>query len=127
MMFGFVCVSLEREAPPPPGRNFIKGKQMAATSQMGPREDGRYASQREAPTDAEARARKRPIQGDARLDKRITDRKTESSGNLVPMVPGKKDHFQIEHTLARHTVRTRCAQTSASTSSPSSTRVKRIT
>ena len=86
LMFGFVCVSLEREAPPP-FANFIKGKQMAATSQMGPREDGRYASQREPPTDSEARARKRPIQSDARLDKRITDRKTESSGNLVPMVP----------------------------------------
>ena len=55
LMFGFVCVSLEREAPPP-FANFIKGKQMAATSQMGPREDGRYASQREPPTDSEARA-----------------------------------------------------------------------
>ena len=86
LMFGFVCVSLEREAPPP-FANFIKGKQMAATSQMGPREDGRHASQREPPTDSEARARKRPIQSDARLDRKITDRKTESTGNLVPMVP----------------------------------------
>ena len=100
LMFGFVCVSLEREAPPP-FANFIKGKQMAATSQMGPREDGRHASQREAPTDSEARARKRPIQSDARLDRKIADRKTESTGNLVPMVPGalaprKKNTFVDE-------------------------------
>ena len=56
-------------------------------SQAGPREDGRHASQREPPTDSEARARKRPIQSDARLDRKITDRKTESTGNLVPLVP----------------------------------------
>ena len=42
LMFGFVVVSLEQESPPP-FANFIKGKQMAATSAMAPR--GRAAPQ----------------------------------------------------------------------------------
>ena len=86
LMFGFVLVSLEKESPPP-FANFVKGKQLAATSSMAPRT--RQGATKEAPTPAEVRARGSPaITDDARLDKRINDNKLRnSSGNLVPTVP----------------------------------------
>ena len=86
LMFGFVLVSLEKESPPP-FANFVKGKQLAATSSMAPRT--RQGTTKEAPTPAEVRAKGAPtITDDARLDKRINDNKLRnSSGNLVPTVP----------------------------------------
>ena len=86
LMFGFVLVSLEKESPPP-FANFVKGKQLAATSSMAPR--GRQGATKEAPTPAEVRARPAPpLTDDARLDKRINDNKMRNgSGNLVPTVP----------------------------------------
>lgn len=83
LKFGFVVVSLEEEGPPP-FANFIRGKQLAAVSQMGPQSE-RDASKREAPTASEARARKRPLTDDSRLDARIVAPKR--SQNLVPVVP----------------------------------------
>ena len=85
LMFGFVVVSLEQESPPP-FANFIKGKKMAAVSQMGPR-DEKAQNKREAPTASEARAQRRPIADDARLDKKITDKKITGGGNLIPVCP----------------------------------------
>ena len=83
LKFGFVVVSLEEEGPPP-FANFIRGKQLAAVSQMGPQNE-RDASKREAPTASEARARKRPMTDDSRLDARIVAPKRGQ--NLVPVVP----------------------------------------
>ena len=83
-MFGFVVVSLEEEGPPP-FANFLKGKQIAAVSHMGPREEAQ--NQREAPTATESRARRRPIADDVRLDKKITNKKISGGGNLIPVVP----------------------------------------
>ena len=85
LMFGFVLVSLEKESPPP-FANFVKGKQLAATSNMAPR--GRQGATKEAPTPSEVRAKAAPpITDDARLDKRINDAKVNGGGNLVPTVP----------------------------------------
>jgi len=85
LMFGFVVVSLEEEGPPP-FANFVKGKQMAATSQMGPPGD-RFKQTREPPTASETRARKVPITDDSRLDARINRDKLSSNSNLIPHVP----------------------------------------
>lgn len=90
LMFGFVLVSLETEAPPP-FANFLKGKEMAATSAMAPR--GRAAPPaREAPTPTETRARAGgPVEDDVRLDARLRrankGRVSGTGANLVPMVP----------------------------------------
>ena len=96
LMFGFVLVSLETEAPPP-FANFLKGKEMAATSAMAPR--GRAAAggqgappAREAPTPTETRARAGgPVEDDVRLDARLRrankGRVSGTGANLVPMVP----------------------------------------
>lgn len=85
LMFGFVLVSLEKESPPP-FANFVKGKQLASTSNMAPR--GRQGVAKEAPTAAEVRAKAAPsITDDARLDKRINEAKVIGGGNLVPTVP----------------------------------------
>lgn len=88
LMFGFVVVSLEEEGPAP-FANFVKGKQMAATSQMGPVEErGVVSGKQEPPTASETRARKAPIiTDDARLDARINTAKINSGANLIPHVP----------------------------------------
>jgi|AOAMet_66_BLW_10_1038536.scaffolds.fasta_scaffold01065_4 hypothetical protein len=85
LMFGFVLVSLEKESPPP-FANFVKGKQLASTSNMAPR--GKQGATKEAPTPSEVRAKAAPpITDDARLDRRINDTKVAGGGNLVPTVP----------------------------------------
>lgn len=85
LMFGFAVVSLEEEGPPP-FANFVKGKQMAATSQMGPPGD-RVRDQREPLSASEVRKRKLPITDDSRLDAKINTNKLNSGGNLVPHIP----------------------------------------
>ena len=89
LQFGFVVVSLEEENPPP-FANFLKGKALAATSEMGP-EQPHNGLKREAPDASAARAAKRPIASDARMDRVATAQKlgTEKQGsvNLVPHVP----------------------------------------
>ena len=89
LQFGFVVVSLEEECPPP-FSNFLKGKALAATSEMGP-EQPQNGYKREAPDAAASRAAKRPIATDARMDRVATAQKigatTQSSRNLVPHVP----------------------------------------
>jgi hypothetical protein len=87
LMFGFVLVSLEKESPPP-FANFVKGKQLAATSSMAPRGRAGTHPTKEAPTPAEVRARGAPpITDDARQDARINNSKLSGGGNLVPTVP----------------------------------------
>ena len=89
LMFGFVVVSLEEENPPP-FANFLKGKAMAAQSEMGPGEPHyRNGHKREAPPDAaQARQAKRPIATDATKDRTIVNGKLrENAANLVPIVP----------------------------------------
>ena len=89
LQFGFVVVSLEEENPPP-FANFLKGKALAATSEMGP-EQPHNGLKREAPDASAARAAKRPIATDTRMDRVATAQKlgTENQGsvNLVPHVP----------------------------------------
>jgi len=85
LMFGFVLVSLEKESPPP-FANFVKGKQLAATSSMAPR--GRAGATKEAPTPSDVRAKgAQPITDDARQDARINNSKLNGGSNLVPTVP----------------------------------------
>jgi hypothetical protein len=91
LQFGFVVVSLEEENPPP-FANFLKGRMLAATSEMGPEQPQQPQNgyKREAPDASAARAAKRPIASDARLDKVATAQKLgkqSSSINLVPHVP----------------------------------------
>ena len=89
LQFGFVVVSLEEENPPP-FANFLKGKAMAAQSEMGPGEPHyRNGHKREAPPDAaQARQAKRPIATDATKDRTIVNGKLrENATNLVPIVP----------------------------------------
>jgi hypothetical protein len=89
LQFGFVVVSLEEEAPPP-FANFIRGKQMAAQSEMGPEANGPENRRRDAPDQSEARARKRPAAVDS--DAQRTPKRPGAAGasaptNLVPVVP----------------------------------------
>ena len=84
LMFGFVVVSLEEEGPPP-FANFVRGKQMAATSHMGPLGD-RDAGRRE-PLSASEMRRKLPITDDSRLDARAAAGKLGGGVNLVPAIP----------------------------------------
>ena len=93
LQFGFVIVSLEEEAPPP-FSNFIKGKAMAAQSEMGPDANLLRNRPRDAPDAAEARAAKRPIasESDQKQQQRTPKRPAASAGtpkpiNLVPIVP----------------------------------------
>ena len=85
LMFGFVVVSLEEEGPPP-FANFVRGKQMAATSHMGPLGD-RDAGRREPLSASEMRKRKLPITDDSRLDARAAAGKLGGGVNLVPAIP----------------------------------------
>lgn len=83
LMFGFVVVSLEEEGPPP-FANFVKGKKMAATSNMAPQVD----VERSEPLSAkEVRARQLPITDDSRVDANTTNSKINCSVNLIPNVP----------------------------------------
>jgi len=89
LTFGFVVVSLEEENPPP-FANFLKGKAMAAQSEMGPGEPYyRNGHKREAPPDAaQARQAKRPVATDAAKDRATVNGKlAQSAANLVPVVP----------------------------------------
>jgi len=109
MMFGFVVVSLEEEVggssggrglhtptpsyipsqAPPPFANFVEGKKMAATSQMGP---SRERDARAEPlTASETRARK-PAPIDAHNSNSSSSSSSSqsanhSSANLIPHVP----------------------------------------
>ena len=88
LQFGFVIVSLEEEAPPP-FSNFIKGKAMAAQSEMGPDANTMRNKPQDAPDAAEARAAKRPIASESDQKQRTPKRPTASVApiNLVPVVP----------------------------------------
>jgi hypothetical protein len=91
LQFGFVVVSLEEENPPP-FANFLKGKALAATSEMGPENPQPHNGyKREAPDASEARAAKRPVATDTRMDRVATAQKLASqqqgARNLVPHVP----------------------------------------
>ena len=95
LQFGFVVVSLEEEAPPP-FANFIRGKAMAAQSEMGPEANTLRNAPRDPPDAAESRATKRPIATDsdqARQQQQRTPKRTSASAqpakpvNLVPVVP----------------------------------------
>ena len=82
LQFGFVIVSLEEESPPPFAA-FIKGKAMAAQSEMGPDANG-HTNRRVDPPDASAtRARKRPIHENQPAPVATPP----SNTNLVPVVP----------------------------------------
>ena len=74
LQFGFVVVSLEEEAPPP-FANFIRGKQMAAQSEMGPEANTLRNTPRDPPDAAEARAAKRPIATDADQSRQRTPKR----------------------------------------------------
>jgi len=92
LQFGFVIVSLEEEAPPP-FHNFIKGKQMAAQSEMGPDANGLRNQPRDPPDAAEARAAKKPIaaESDQRQQQQRTPKRPAAAQskpvNLIPVVP----------------------------------------
>ena len=92
LQFGFCVVSLEEEAPPP-FANFIKGKAMAAQSEMGPGANG-YDNRRTDPPDAaESRAQKRPpasASASASESRQRTPKRVAAAvapTNLVPVVP----------------------------------------
>jgi len=95
LQFGFVIVSLEEEAPPP-FHNFIRGKAMAAQSEMGPDANLLRNTPRDPPDAAEARAAKRPITADSDQSRQHQHRTPKRPGgpgpsskpvNLVPVVP----------------------------------------
>tara|TARA_B100000787_G_scaffold126804_1_gene95930 strand:+ start:3371 stop:4324 length:954 start_codon:yes stop_codon:yes gene_type:complete len=88
LQFGFCVVSLEEEAPPP-FANFIKGKQMAAQSEMGPDANTQQNKPRDPPDASEARATKRPTPSDADQKHRTPKRAAvePAQTNLVPIVP----------------------------------------
>ena len=92
LQFGFVVVSLEEEAPPP-FHNFIRGKKMAAQSEMGPDANTLRNTPSNPPDASEARAAKRPIASDAdqaqqqRTPKRRAAAQPSKPVNLVPIVP----------------------------------------
>ena len=82
MQFGFCVVSLEEECPPP-FSNFIKGKEMAAQSEMGPDANTHDNRRHDAPNESERRAMKRPIETDSPP---LANKKLNPT-NLVPVVP----------------------------------------
>jgi hypothetical protein len=89
LQFGFVIVSLEEEAPPP-FANFIKGKAMAAQSEMGPAANGYENRRKDPPDQSELRAQKRPIS--ANSDQKLRTPARRGAGpstptNLIPVVP----------------------------------------
>ena len=86
LQFGFVIVSLEEEAPPP-FSNFIKGKAMAAQSEMGPAAQGAENRRKDPPDQAQMRAQKRPIAADSDQKLRTPARAASAPANLVPVVP----------------------------------------
>ena len=91
LQFGFVVVSLEEEAPPP-FANFIRGKQMAAQSEMGPEANTLRNTPSDPPDAAEARAAKRPIATDADQSRQRTPKRPAAASppkpvNLIPVVP----------------------------------------
>jgi len=89
LQFGFCVVSLEEEAPPP-FANFIKGKEMAAQSEMGPDANGDDNRRKDPPNQSEIRAQQRPLptaaDGMMRTPKRAIAAVT-APVNLVPVVP----------------------------------------
>ena len=89
LQFGFCVVSLEEEAPPP-FSNFIKGKAMAAQSEMGPAANGDDNRRQDPPNQSEIRAQQRPLpsasDGKMRTPKRSISAAT-APVNLVPVVP----------------------------------------
>jgi hypothetical protein len=91
LQFGFVIVSLEEEAPPP-FSNFIRGKKMAAQSEMGPEANTLRNTPRDPPDAAEARQAKAPVVSDSdqprqRTPKRPATAQPSKPVNLVPVVP----------------------------------------
>ena len=88
LQFGFVVVSLEEEAPPP-FANFIKGKRMAAQSEMGPAAQGYENRRKDPPDQSETRAQKRPAASGSEQNMRTPKRGPAASApvNLVPVVP----------------------------------------
>lgn len=89
LQFGFCIVSLEEEAPPP-FANFIKGKAMAAQSEMGPDANTMRNKPRDAPDAAEARAAKPPAPTAEDHKQRTPKRPAPPAAaptNLVPVVP----------------------------------------
>jgi hypothetical protein len=89
LQFGFVVVSLEEEAPPP-FSNFIRGKAMAAQSEMGPDANTMRNAPRDPPDAAEARQTKRPMVAETEQKQRTPKRPATGPSkpiNLVPVVP----------------------------------------
>lgn len=88
LQFGFCVVSLEEEAPPP-FANFIRGKAMAAQSEMGPAANGDENRRKDPPNQSEIRAQKRPIasESDAKLRTPKRGAAAPPPVNLVPVVP----------------------------------------
>ena len=91
LQFGFVVVSLEEEAPPP-FANFIKGKAMAAQSEMGPAANGDDNRRKDPPDQSQLRAQKRPIAASSDQKLRTPKRGAGVAGpstptNFVPVVP----------------------------------------
>ena len=99
LQFGFVIVSLEEEAPPP-FANFIKGKAMAAQSEMGPDANSLRNRPRDPPDAAEARQAKNPIATESDQTRMRTPKRPNGSSsggaaagtsatpvNLIPVVP----------------------------------------
>ena len=88
LQFGFCVVSLEEEAPPP-FANFIKGKKMAAQSEMGPAAQGYENRRKDPPDQSEIRAQKRPAASGSEQNMRTPKRVAGPAApvNLVPVVP----------------------------------------
>ena len=87
LQFGFVIVSLEEEAPPP-FANFIRGKAMAAQSEMGPAANGYENRRKDPPDQSELRAQRRSVATDADQKLRTPAKRGASAPvNLVPVVP----------------------------------------
>lgn len=87
LQFGFCVVSLEEEAPPP-FSNFIKGKAMAAQSEMGPGANGNDNRRTDPPDASEMRAQKRALPHASDTEQSTPKRHTAATPtNLVPVVP----------------------------------------
>lgn len=86
LQFGFVIVSLEEEAPAP-FANFIRGKAMAAQSEMGPDAQGYQNRRKDPPDQSQLRAQKRPIAASSDQKLRTPARAGSAPVNLVPVVP----------------------------------------
>ncbi len=101
LQFGFVVVSLEEESPPP-FANFIKGKAMAAQSEMGPEANTQDNRRKDAPDAAAYRAQKRSLPeaeaaqynsgsggggGGGSGSGGVGGGRSQEAPNLVPVVP----------------------------------------